>query len=197
MRSPPRVRLACQTRPVENVAVLPLLPPTASARDGFRRPAYLHGEERDIAILFADLRDFTRFSEQKLPYDVVFVLNRYRADMARAIEEAGGVVNEFVGDGIMALFGLDGPVDEGCRQAVRAAHLMARNLVQLNQALAPDLDEPLRMGMGIHVGPVIVGEMGYRGLRASRRWVTWSTRPAGWKARPRTSACSWSSRRMC
>lgn len=163
--APASVRLACQIRPTADLRVTPLLPATAGADDSFQRASHMRSDERAITVLFADLRGFTRLAESRLPYDVVFVLNRYRADMARAIEEAGGVVNEFVGDGIMALFGLDGPIDEGCRQAVRAAHLMARNLVQLNQALATDLDEPLRMGMGIHVGPVIVGEMGYRGLK--------------------------------
>jgi adenylate cyclase len=63
------------------------------------------GVEREIAVLFADLRAFTRFSEGRLPYDTVFVLNRYFEAMGEAIERAGGRVDKFVGDGIMALFG--------------------------------------------------------------------------------------------
>ena len=157
-----QIRLACQTRPTQDIAVVPLLPPaTATARDGFPRPAHLQGEERQIAILFADLRDFTGFSEQKLPYDVVFVLNRYFASMGSAVEDSGGHLDKFIGDGVMALFGIDTPLDEGCRRALRTAAAMGRHLDDLNRTLAHDLDPPLRIGIGIHAGAAIVGEMGY------------------------------------
>jgi adenylate cyclase len=159
--APPRVRLACQTRPVRDVSVIPLLPPTANSHDGQARPAYLRGEEREIVILFADLRDFTRFSEQKLPYDVVFVLNRYFASMGSAVSDAGGRLDKFIGDGVMALFGVDRPVAEAARQALTAARLMGERLDMLNESLQTELAEPLRIGIGIHVGPAIIGEMGY------------------------------------
>jgi adenylate cyclase len=155
------VRLACQLRPVGDLRVTPLLPATAQARDGFRRPSYLQGTEREIAILFADLRAFTKLSEQKLPYDVVFLLNRYFAEMGHAIEEAGGRIDKFIGDGVMALFGLDRGVEAGCREALAAAKSMGERLAHLNETLAHDLPEPLRIGIGIHTGPTIVGEMGY------------------------------------
>lgn len=157
----PQVRLACQTRPIRDVSIMPLLPPTASPRDGAARPAYLRGEEREIIILFADLRDFTRFSERKLPYDVVFVLNRYFASMGSSVREAGGHLDKFIGDGVMALFAVEGTAADGARQALVAAKLMAQRLDELNQSLASELEEPLRIGIGIHVGPVIIGEMGY------------------------------------
>ena len=157
----PDVRLACQLRPVGDLRVTPLLPATAQARDGFRRPSYLTGSEREIAILFADLRAFTKLSEQKLPYDVVFLLNRYFAEMGHAIEEAGGRVDKFIGDGVMALFGLDRGVEAGCREALAAARAMSERMAHLNEILSHDLAEPLRIGIGIHTGPAIVGEMGY------------------------------------
>ena len=157
----PDVRLACQLRPVGDLRVTPLLPATAQARDGFRRPSYLTGSEREIAILFADLRAFTKLSEQKLPYDVVFLLNRYFAEMGHAVEEAGGRIDKFIGDGVMALFGLDRGVDAGCREALAAARAMSERLAHLNEILSHDLTEPLRIGIGIHTGPAIVGEMGY------------------------------------
>lgn len=157
----PDVRLACQLRPVGDLRVTPLLPATAQARDGFRRPSYLTGSEREIAILFADLRAFTKLSEQKLPYDVVFLLNRYFAEMGHAVEEAGGRIDKFIGDGVMALFGLDRGVDAGCREALAAARAMSERLAHLNETLSHDLPEPLRIGIGIHTGPAIVGEMGY------------------------------------
>jgi len=157
----PDVRLACQLRPVGDLRVTPLLPATAQARDGFRRPSYLTGSEREIVILFADLRAFTRLSEQKLPYDVVFLLNRYFAEMGHAVEEAGGHIDKFIGDGVMALFGLDRGAEAGCREALAAARAMSERLAHLNETLSHDLPEPLRIGIGIHTGPAIVGEMGY------------------------------------
>ncbi len=159
--APPMVRLACQTCPTAPVAIIPLLPPSCTPQDAGPRPAYHMGEERQITILFADIRDFTRFSERKLPYDVVFVLNRYFANMGSAVEEAGGYLDKFIGDGVMALFGVDGDADRGAREALHAARLMSERLDELNHALQADLEEPLRIGIGIHIGPAIIGEMGY------------------------------------
>jgi adenylate cyclase len=157
----PNVRLACQLRPRGDLRVTPLLPPTAQARDGFRKPRYLHGAEREIVILFGDLRAFTKLSENRLPYDLVFLLNRYFAEMGYAVEAAGGRIDKFIGDGVMALFGLDSGVEAGCREALAAAKDMAERMQSLNRALINDLPEPLRIGIGIHTGPAIVGEMGY------------------------------------
>jgi adenylate cyclase len=159
--APPNVRLACQTRPRAEIAVAPLLPPAAGPRAGFAQSAHLQGQEKEIAVLFADLRGFTTISEHKLPYDVVFVLNRYFAAMGKVIEEHGGHVDKFIGDGVMALFGIDGGAEQGAEQALAAAQSMARVLGDLNETLTHDLDKPLRIGIGIHVGPAIVGEMGY------------------------------------
>lgn len=155
------VRLACQTLPSEDTSVLPLLPPNASPRDGFAKSAAMQGQEQEIAILFADIRGFTSFAEQKLPYDVVFVLNRYFRSMGEAIEQGGGRVDKFIGDGIMALFGVDQNARDGATSALKAAQGMAMKLDELNELLKDDLPAPLRIGIGIHAGPAIVGEMGY------------------------------------
>jgi adenylate cyclase len=157
----PNVRLACQTRPRAELAVAPLLPAATGPRGGFVRPAHAHGQEKEIAVLFADLRGFTAISERKLPYDVVFVLNRYFAAMGQAIEQAGGRLDKFIGDGVMALFGIESGPERGARQALAAARAMAATMDQLNQTLTHDLDRPLRLGIGIHLGAAIVGEMGY------------------------------------
>lgn len=159
--APPGVRLACQARPRGPVSVEPLLPPGVSPRDARPRPGYLQGHEEEIAILFADLRAFTALAEQKLPYDVVFLLNRYFRALGTAIDQAGGRVDKFIGDGVMALFGVGGSGDEACRQAVLAACAMGENLDEMNRSLAHDLPAPLRIGIGINFGTVIVGEMGY------------------------------------
>ena len=164
--TPANVRLACQIRPNQDVTVTPLLAPTAQPADGHRRPAYLQGTEREIAILFADMRAFTKFSEKKLPYDVVFVLNQYFRAMGAPIERTGGQLDKFIGDGVMALFGVRGGVQQGCRDALRAAREMAAALNELNETLKDDLPEPMRIGIGIHTGAVIVGEMGYATARS-------------------------------
>jgi adenylate cyclase len=158
--APPNVRLACQTRPVQSVQVVPLLT-VGSARDSQARAGYLQGREQEIAILFADLRAFTRLAHQRLPYDTVFLLNRYFRAMGMAVDAAGGHLDKFIGDGVMALFGICGKREDACRRALSAARRMSLNLEELNRSLAPELSEPLRIGIGIHAGPAIVGEMGY------------------------------------
>jgi adenylate cyclase len=157
----PGIRLACQLRPRANLSVLPMLPPSASPRDAHARPGHLQGHEEEIAILFADMRAFTRMAERRLPYDVVFLLNRYFRAMGTAVEQAGGHLDKFIGDGVMALFGIGVNPEEGCRLALEAARRMAVNLEEINHVLAQELREPLRIGIGIHVGLAIVGEMGY------------------------------------
>lgn len=161
IKAAPGVRLACQIRPREDVSVMPMLPGGVPTRAAYGTNSYAQGSERRIAILFADLRGFTKLSEGKLPYDIVFVLNQYFKSMGEAVERSGGKLDKFIGDGVMALFGIDEGADEGCRRAVDAARRMAVALAQLNDALKMDLDQKLRIGIGIHCGPAIVGEMGH------------------------------------
>jgi len=159
-------RLACQLKPTTDLSVTPLLAADATVRDGYRQSSISQGAEKEVAILFADIRAFTSFSEKKLPYDVVFVLNQYFKTMGSAVEQAGGQLDKFIGDGVMALFGIETSPEDGCRAALRAARQMARGLNQLNDNLKSDLPEPLRIGIGIHVGSVIVGDMGYAKARS-------------------------------
>ena len=160
--APPHVRLACQVRPPPgHYSVTPLLPASAGPVEAYRRQPQAHGGEQYIAILFADIRGFTSISEGKLPYDVVFLLNRYFRATGQAIEAAGGRLDKFIGDGVMALFGLNRTPEVACRQALEAARRMSDALTDLNEALSGDLGQPLRIGIGLHAGPAIVGEMGY------------------------------------
>jgi adenylate cyclase len=160
--APANVRLACQLRPPPGrYRVTPLLPPSTGPVEAYRRQPQAHGGEHYVAILFADIRGFTSISEGKLPYDVVFLLNRYFRATGQAIEAAGGRVDKFIGDGVMAIFGLTGDPRTACRQALDAARRMALALDDLNEAMSGDLDLPLRIGIGLHAGPAIVGEMGY------------------------------------
>ena len=161
--APAHVRLACQVRPRRDLSVVPLVPAGAgpAAAVGGGTGDHRGGEELTIAVLFADLRGFTRLAERKLPYDVVFILNRYFEAVGGAITDVGGIVNQFTGDGVMALFGVDVGPEEGCRQAVRAAAAMIARVRELSRTMAEDLTTPLRLGIGIHTGPTVVGQMGY------------------------------------
>ena len=159
--APAHVRLACQVRPRRDLAVVPLVPAGAGPAEALQS-GHRDGEELTIAVLFADLRGFTRLAERKLPYDVVFILNRYFEAVGGAITDSGGIVNQFTGDGVMALFGVDGAgPEEGSRQAIRAAGAMVARVQELSRTLADDLDTVLRLGIGIHTGPTVVGQMGY------------------------------------
>jgi adenylate cyclase len=159
--APPNVRLACQLRPSGNVSVTPLLPASAQASDGYAQPSYLAGQERTIAVLFADLRTFTGIAEQKLPYDLVFLLNSYFETVGECITDAGGMLDKFIGDGVMALFGVESGPEVGCRQALAAARGMVERVTRLSASLAEELTQPLKIGIGIHSGPAVVGRMGY------------------------------------
>lgn len=160
----PDVRLACQVRPTEPIKVQPLLAVdreralVASGRNA--KP----GREQEIVVLFCDIRSFTALSDHRLPFDTVFLLNRYFALVGRAVERAGGQLDKFIGDGAMALFGLAGPRSVACRQALVAAADILKELDGLSDQLQDEIPAPLRVAIGIHVGPAIVGAMGYGGV---------------------------------
>ena len=165
--APDNVRLACQVRPTAgDFDVTPLLATGTVAQEALSQAAQHHGQEREIAVLFADIRGFTSLAEHRLPYDTVFVLNRYFRAVGEAIEAAGGHVDKFIGDGVMALFGLKGDPAAACRMALDAARRMALAIDALNESLSGDLEVPLRIGIGLHAGVAIVGELGYGASRS-------------------------------
>jgi adenylate cyclase len=160
--SDPSIRLACQLRPTENLSFFQLfLPSTTSANTHASNPARI-GQERYLVSLFVDMRGSTQLAEKRLPFDTVFVVNRFLAAVAQAVMECGGRPNQFLGDGMLALFGLGTSAQLACRQALRAAGMISANIDELNQFLSHDLREPIRFGIGIHGGEVIVGDIGYR-----------------------------------
>jgi adenylate cyclase len=156
------VRLACQLKPTADISVWPLLPPEITVRDQDRLNVVETGAERFVAILFVDIRSSTQLVESRLPYDVVFILNRFFEAVGSAIIAAGGKPNQFIGDGMMAIFGTDADDATACRQAMEAARLIDWHLAEMNRALANELQQPIGFGIGIHAGEVIIGTMGYR-----------------------------------
>jgi adenylate cyclase len=158
----PSIRLACQLRPTGDLSFFQLfLPHMISAQATPDHPARV-GQERYLVSMFVDMRGSTQLAEKRLPFDTVFIVNRFLGAVSQAVLEAGGRPNQFIGDGMLALFGLTAGREEACRQALRAAALIAANIDELNQFLSHDLREPIRFGIGIHGGEVIVGDIGYR-----------------------------------
>jgi adenylate cyclase len=127
-------------------------------RDG----AALGGEERDVTVLFADLRGFTTLSEKLAPRDLLTLLNRYLDRMSIEIERQGGVIDKFIGDAIMALFGAPVSHGDAADRAVSAALAMERALAGLNAELAAEAagTAPLAIGVGINTARVVAGNIG-------------------------------------
>ncbi|MEQ9487642.1 MAG: adenylate/guanylate cyclase domain-containing protein [Alphaproteobacteria bacterium] len=158
--APDGIRLACQIKPDTDLKYVALLPPDASASDG-RRPGGLEGQEQPITAMFVDLRDSTKLGEDKLPYDVLFILNQFFSEMTEALRETNGHYAQFAGDGLLALYGMDGSNPaQGIRDAIRGAVAIQRRLAALNGQLSSELSHPLEVGIGIHYGDAIVGLMG-------------------------------------
>jgi adenylate cyclase len=120
----------------------------------------LGGERREVSILFQDIRGFTTLSERMDPSDMVRLLNRFFTEIVAAVEAEGGVVKQFVGDGVMALFGAPSVHPDHAERAVRAALGMLARLARLNAEFRAEGRAPLAIGVGIHTGEVVAGRIG-------------------------------------
>jgi adenylate cyclase len=120
----------------------------------------LQGEPREVTILFADIRDFTPWVEASDPREVVRDLNAYFTEMETAIRAHGGLVVQYIGDEIEAVFGAPVARPGHAEQAVRAALEMRTRLAAWNAARAGAGRPPLRNGIGIHTGTVLAGNIG-------------------------------------
>jgi adenylate cyclase len=158
----PGIRLGCQLRPLADVAVFPVLPPHMNAVRLRTGHAMNVGKEHYVVSMFVDMRGSTKMAEARLPFDVVFLINRFLGAASQAVLDAGGKPNQFVGDGVLALFGLETDPATACRQALRAAANIGVNVDEMNRQFAADLPEPIQFGIGIHGGDVIVGDIGFK-----------------------------------
>jgi adenylate cyclase len=154
------VRLACQLKPSKNLSVIPLINPETKEIKT-RSPVGLSGKEKETVVVFIDLREFTKLSEKKLPYDVVYILNKYYSVCGEIIESNKGRLDKFIGDGIMAIFDGSENSSENCKNSIKAAQMISNAIKDLNIEMKSDFSEELRFGIGIHVGNTIVGMMGY------------------------------------
>ena len=159
INAPPGVRLACQASLTGNVNITALLPVDASMKHAHPTGG-ISGEEQEIVAMFVDLRESTKMAEHKLPYDVLFLLNQFFSQMSKSLSITQGHYAQFAGDGLMALYGLDSDSKSACKQALTGARDMLKRLDKLNKKLHTDLEQPLKIGIGLHFGEAIVGNMG-------------------------------------
>ncbi len=127
-----------------------------------REQSGVRGEKKEVAVLFSDIRSFTAFSERHDPEVVVARLNRYFDGMVECITREGGVVDKFIGDAVMAVFGGVLALDDPCGAAFRAARAMRARLGELNRQWTAEGLEPLENGIGIHYGVALQGTLGSR-----------------------------------
>jgi class 3 adenylate cyclase/hemoglobin-like flavoprotein len=156
-------RLACQTRVSGDVTLERLVKSPADVSClQVEEASIAPSQERTLAVLFCDLRDFTPFVEAHLAYDVVHILNRYFKAIGDAILVNNGVIYQHVGDEVVGLFGVGGdPPEKSCFDTIRAGLGMLAALKDLNAELSEEFGTVLEIGIGAHFGPLVVGMMGH------------------------------------
>lgn len=159
VQAAPTARLACQLRPATAVNVYRVFQP-----DGRRARAHAsQGKEAQLAILFLDMRGYTARTTGQLPYDVVFLLNRFFDAIVPAINSAGGTVDKYLGDGLLAVFEKSNAMTSA-QSALSAAKGIGIALEQFNAQITSDSEEePIKIGLSVHLGTLVLGEIGAAG----------------------------------
>ena len=129
----------------------------SAAGDDFLKPG---GRVQDVAVLFCDIRDFTRLSESLRPEELMAFVSDYQSRMVEAVFAHEGTLDKFIGDAVMATFGTPTARPEATRQAVDAAIAMRSALAELNRERAAAGKPEIQHGIGIHCGPAVVGNVG-------------------------------------
>ncbi|HEV7423738.1 MAG TPA: adenylate/guanylate cyclase domain-containing protein, partial [Candidatus Paceibacterota bacterium] len=163
MHFPPNVRLACQTRVMGGSVRLRRIIQDetdiglyvgSAAGDSTQQL----GEERVMALLFFDIRNFTQIVENHLAFDVIHIIRKLFSSFQSSIEENKGHIVETTGDGLYAVFDLEKRKDRSAQLAVRAGHAMLGDLEILNETyFIPNFEERIEAGIGVHIGKVVSG----------------------------------------
>ena len=122
--------------------------------------AGVSGQTAEVCVLFSDIRNFTGISEALTPEKVTELLTRYFDRMVAAVHHHDGTIDKFIGDGMMVLFGAPRPLPNACGNSVQCAWEMMRALHVLNEEFAAEGLPPLKIGIGINYGKVVVGNIG-------------------------------------
>lgn len=130
------------------------------AEDLMKNEIGVGGQNREVTVFFSDIRGFTSFSEHRTPEEVVSMLNDYFEVMVAIINRHGGVVDKFIGDAIMAVWGAPQSSEKDTTNALKACIEMRRELVGLNERRKAKGDVPIWIGMGLHTGRAISGTIG-------------------------------------
>ncbi|GAA4330576.1 hypothetical protein GCM10023165_04380 [Variovorax defluvii] len=156
-------RLACQTRVSGDVTLERLVKSPADMSSlQLEEASVAPSQERTLAVLFCDIRNFTAFVDTHLAYDVVHILNRFFKAVGDAILFNNGVIYQYVGDQIVGLFGVGGdPPQKSCLDTIRAGLGMLSALDDLNAQLSDEFATALQIGIGAHFGPLVAGMIGH------------------------------------
>ena len=158
------IRLACQLRPTKNISVIPLTPVKSTilgTKNSSRIIKEFSGVEKELVVVFIDLRGFTTIAEKRLPYDTIYILNKYFEVAGDSIQANKGRIDKFIGDGIMAIFDHSNNIKKNSFDAIKAATELSSKLKHLNIILKDELEKPLNIGIGIHKGKSVSGLVGY------------------------------------
>jgi adenylate cyclase len=161
IRAPRQVRLGCQIRPNHDLKLRILLPTETKVFGRELSVSALEwGQEQELTILFADIRGFSALARNQLPSDLVVVLNHVIDEMCQATLAHGGRISMVETDGIMAVFGLGERSRVGARGAIEAAAAMLKATARTNRELGLAVPQPVRIGVGVHTGSVVVTRIG-------------------------------------
>jgi class 3 adenylate cyclase len=122
----------------------------------------IEGERKQVTVMFVDMEEFTQFSEKLGPEEAYTVMDQIYEILIHKVHDYEGTVNEFTGDGIMALFGAPIALEDAPQRAIRSAHAIHREMTKFNDKMKHEKANipQIKMRIGIHTGPVVVGTLG-------------------------------------
>ncbi|UFZ05325.1 adenylate/guanylate cyclase domain-containing protein [Bradyrhizobium ontarionense] len=152
------VRLACQIRPTAPMTVTRLV----GGDEGAREPVAhvdAQGARRAVCLVHVSIRTFATLSRDRLPYDLVFMMNEIFGAVGQAVEGHAGRIDRFLGDGVLAVFGEQHGPDQGCRDALQAIRAMDVAMDRVNEKIAAEIGQPVELAIGAWTGEVVVGRL--------------------------------------
>jgi adenylate cyclase len=161
IKAPDNMRLACQIRPHASLSVTRLMrmqddgPPAGAAENPDDA-----GVTKPLCLLYLRIRDIDEISRDRLPYDVMFILNEFFAAAGAAIEQNYGWIDKFSGDGVLAVFGQQRGLDRGCSDALQVARAIDVALDRLNEKVSAEIGRPVAISVGLHAGSFFLGRIG-------------------------------------